>query len=87
MSKHSSRGAVWEETRKRVLNRDAWTCTACGKPLQDADATVDHVVPKSKGGTDADWNLRSLCRKCNSEKGDREQPRLSWYNPAWLDHL
>ncbi|KAG1666407.1 hypothetical protein FOA52_006516 [Chlamydomonas sp. UWO 241] len=34
-------------------------------------ATVDHVIPRSKGGTDDPCNLVIACRKCNCQKGDR----------------
>jgi 5-methylcytosine-specific restriction endonuclease McrA len=87
VSVYSSRGKAWEETRTRVLERDGWTCTECGKHLQGADATVDHITPKSKGGTDDEWNLISLCRKHNAEKGDRTLMRRNYFNPRWLNHL
>jgi 5-methylcytosine-specific restriction endonuclease McrA len=87
MSVHSSRGRAWDETRILVLDRDNWTCQACGKPLIGTDATVDHVIPKSKGGSDDLWNLISLCRKDNSTKGATIAPRINYYNPAWLDHI
>jgi 5-methylcytosine-specific restriction endonuclease McrA len=35
----------------------------------DLQATVDHILPKSKGGTDKDSNLRVICYRCNQEKG------------------
>ena len=35
----------WQKTRRRILNRDNWTCTYCGKKLVNSDATVDHIVP------------------------------------------
>jgi hypothetical protein len=37
-------------------------------------ASVDHVIPRSKGGTDAPQNLVLACRSCNSSKGNREAP-------------
>lgn len=62
----------WQKTRRRILNRDNWTCTYCEKKLVNSDATVDHIVPLSRGGskTDPD-NLRAACRACNSSKKDK----------------
>ena len=63
----------WRKVRLEILKRDRWTCYLCGKqPLEGADATVDHVVPLSKGGSANDpSNLTSACRRCNSAKKDR----------------
>jgi 5-methylcytosine-specific restriction endonuclease McrA len=57
----------WRKIRQRILNRDGHTCQACG---MDGNS-VDHIVPRSAGGTDEDWNLQTLCTSCNSSKGGR----------------
>ena len=84
MSKHSATGSDWQKTRERILIRDGWQCSACGKYLKDADATVDHITPRSKGGSDEDWNLISLCRRDNAIKGDRALVRMNYVNREWL---
>lgn len=60
-------GADWQRTRLTILNRDQWLCGYCGKPAN----TVDHRVPKSRGGSDDESNLIAACRSCNSAKRDR----------------
>lgn len=56
-------------TRQNVLHRDNYTCQYCGVARQNL--TIDHIIPKSKGGTD-DWtNIVTACNKCNTKKGDR----------------
>ena len=57
----------WRKIRQRILNRDGHTCQACG---MDGNS-VDHIVPRSAGGGDQDWNLQTLCTSCNSAKGGR----------------
>jgi len=52
----------------RLLTVKPYECATCGG--QD-DLTIDHIVPLSKGGTDDLGNLQFLCRKHNSQKGDR----------------
>lgn len=64
-------GSKWQATRLAVLERDGWTCQRCGKHLIGADATVDHVIPKARGGTDDPANLAAMCRSHNSSKRDR----------------
>ncbi len=56
-------------TRKNILRRDNYKCAYCGR--SDLQLTIDHIKPKSRGGTD-DWeNLVAACIKCNNKKGDR----------------
>lgn len=43
-------------------------CAHCGKPIEYAESTVDHVVPISKGGTNGKSNLAILCKDCNQDK-------------------
>jgi 5-methylcytosine-specific restriction endonuclease McrA len=54
-------------TRRAVFARDSWTCQYCGSR---ANLTVDHVIPRSKGG-DSSWtNIVASCAPCNRRKGD-----------------
>jgi 5-methylcytosine-specific restriction endonuclease McrA len=57
----------WRKIRQRILQRDGYTCQHCG---MDGNS-VDHIVPRSAGGGDHDWNLQTLCTSCNSAKGGR----------------
>lgn len=47
-------------------------CPLCGCRLTPARRTKDHFVPKSKGGSGAPANTWSICRTCNTKKGDRQ---------------
>lgn len=51
-------------------------CAGCGKHFEKRNLTIDHYVPKFKGGTDHRSNLQLLCGACNSMKGDRPQAYL-----------
>ena len=52
-----------------VMMLDNFTCVYCG--YRGADITIDHYIPRSKGGTDVVQNLVAACGSCNSQKGDR----------------
>jgi 5-methylcytosine-specific restriction endonuclease McrA len=54
-------------TRKAVLARDAWTCQYCGR--QATGLTVDHVIPRSRGGQSVWENIVASCAPCNRKKG------------------
>ncbi len=55
-------------TRRNVLHRDSHTCQYCGSK---EDLTIDHVIPRSKGGLDAWENVITACVRCNIRKGNR----------------
>lgn len=72
------RRAHW--SRKGVLVRDTYVCIYCGvrpgvihhgRVLGKADFTIDHILPKSRGGRDAWTNTACACAHCNHRKGDR----------------
>ena len=46
-------------------------CYYCALTLRKAFTSIDHVIPKSRGGTDEETNLVLSCRNCNLEKADR----------------
>lgn len=54
-------------SRKGIMVRDNYKCAYCGK----AADTIDHVIPKSKGGTNTYDNCVASCIKCNSHKSNR----------------
>lgn len=58
-------GHVSKNNRRRILRAGA-TCIDCGNPAD----TVDHIIPISKGGPHAGWNLAPMCRHCNERKAD-----------------
>jgi 5-methylcytosine-specific restriction protein A len=73
-AKTATRGynSEWNRVRLTILDRDRWSCTYCGKHLEGADATVDHIVALANGGDRTDpSNLTSSCRSCNSRKKDQ----------------
>jgi 5-methylcytosine-specific restriction endonuclease McrA len=58
-------------TRRRMLTRDNYTCAYCGKRCAESEATVDHVLPVSRGGRSSWGNTVTACWKCNQRKSNR----------------
>ncbi len=56
-------------TRANILLRDDETCQYCGK--RSRDLTLDHIVPRSRGGQSTWENLVACCKACNGRKGNR----------------
>ncbi|MBN8564895.1 MAG: HNH endonuclease [Leptolyngbya sp. UWPOB_LEPTO1] len=55
-------------SRREVLRRDSHTCQYCGSTKH---LTIDHVIPRSRGGSHSWDNVVTACAGCNSKKGDR----------------
>jgi 5-methylcytosine-specific restriction endonuclease McrA len=78
-------------TRKNILLRDRCQCQYCGLQCRAQSATIDHVVPRSKGGKTTWTNVVVACDVCNRRKGSRSvedagmkllrKPR----RPGWSD--
>ena len=58
-------------TRRGILNRDHYTCQYCGVTPPRKELTIDHVVPRSRGGKTTWENVVTACQKCNGRKGCR----------------
>ncbi len=58
-------------SRKNILLRDHSTCQYCGKQYTPSELTLDHVLPRSRGGESAWDNLVACCKRCNHRKGNR----------------
>lgn len=61
-------------TRRGVLRRDEHQCGYCGAHA----TTIDHVMPRSRGGKDTWENLIACCQRCNNVKGDRTPAEMGW---------
>lgn len=72
----------------KICERDGWRCQLClcrlirtwrldqyGVPHPRC-RTLDHILPRSAGGTDDDWNLQACCFKCNYKKGQKRRGQL-----------
>lgn len=57
-------------SRKRdiIYERDGWKCKCCGT---EKDLTLDHIIPKFRGGHNGESNLQTLCKRCNNIKGHK----------------
>jgi 5-methylcytosine-specific restriction endonuclease McrA len=77
-------------TRENVFKRDSYTCQYCGTTKE---LTLDHLIPKAKGGQTSWNNLVTACKKCNSQKGDfsleQTNMKLSFrpYKPSYVMYL
>lgn len=58
-------------TRKNIVIRDKYRCRYCGKEGTLSSLTLDHVIPRSKGGKFSWENIVASCLECNAKKGDR----------------
>ena len=76
-------------TRRGVLRRDGNRCAYCG----GFASTIDHVMPRSRGGADTWENLVACCLRCNNVKSDRTPAEMGWrlrvqpkapHGTAWL---
>ena len=60
--------AVW---KKKIAKGIYPNCFLCGKPITNAkDLTTEHLRPRSRSGSNEDWNIYPAHAKCNCEKGN-----------------
>lgn len=84
--------------RRNIFMRDQFSCQYCGIKVTTRNATLDHIVPRSRGGSSDFLNLVTCCERCNRQKGAREPaqagmrllkkpfvPRILDLNPEYGD--
>lgn len=76
-------------SRRNLFERDGYACQYCGRMPPRSELSIDHVVPKSRGGITTWSNVLLACTECNARKRDRlpaeagMQPRRPPREPAW----
>jgi len=70
------RGRGFRVNRRGVFRRDKYECVYCGS---NKELTIDHVIPRSRGGKNSWTNLVTCCQKCNLKKGNKtpDEARMS----------
>ena len=66
--------------RQSIFESWEWRCAYCDKELDATSATIDHIVPKYKGGHNVKSNMGCSCSKCNRSKGSVLLE--DWYNSS-----
>ena len=80
-------------TRTTLFERDKFTCCFCGKHFPKDELTVDHVIPRCKGGKSTWDNTVTACKPCNNFKDDRtpQEAGLKMHfhpkKPKWISPL
>jgi len=80
-------------TRPNLYRRDEYTCQYCGEPLPASELTVDHVLPRSRGGKNGWENCVAACEDCNGRKADKLPQEVGMRlkkppaKPAWTPKL
>jgi 5-methylcytosine-specific restriction endonuclease McrA len=78
-------------TRRNILVRDRFTCQYCGEKCSMNSITVDHVIPKSRGGATVWNNVVAACHPCNRRKADKTLHEANLIlatvprKPSWAD--
>lgn len=74
-------------SRSAIFIRDNGECQYCGTTLTSKTATLDHVLPSSKGGKTTWDNTVIACGPCNSSKGNNHniKPRIKPYKPDYFE--
>jgi len=80
-------------TRKGVFKRDNLKCQYCGKLGTKNSMTLDHVIPRSRGGGNSYENVVTCCMPCNAKKGNFLVSELGWKllsspkQPSWVAYI
>ena len=70
-----------KEFRQHIFEAWEWKCAYCDKELDNLTATIDHIIPKFKGGHNIKSNMCCCCSDCNKDKGSTFLEE--WYTPEF----
>src|SRR5262245_2812857 len=89
MKQTKSKQSLSRDLRLRIFERDEWQCWYCGIEIEESSAfssaSIDHLLPESRGGSNEESNLVTACRSCNSKKNNRTLEEYRAYIRATLN--
>jgi HNH endonuclease len=88
-AKGNWQGMNWirQDKRLAIYLRDGCACAWCGAAVEDgAQLTLDHLIPHSLGGSNAEGNLVTSCKRCNDSRGARAVSVFAKAVAEYLDH-
>lgn len=77
MKQIGKKGKAWIQQRRAWIRSNPpdfdyyYYCYLCGKAMAPSETTLDHLIPRSRGGTNDFSNLKPCCYLCNSRKGSK----------------
>jgi 5-methylcytosine-specific restriction endonuclease McrA len=80
-------------SRQNIFKRDNYTCQYCSSKNNRKELTIDHIIPKSKGGPTNWTNITTACFKCNIKKANRtpQEANIKLLSqptaPSWKDQM
>lgn len=80
-TKNGGEPAAKQAKRMELLKRDKYKCYLCHRKFAPDELVLDHVLPRSRGGTGDAENRRAACMPCDRRKGNRTLDELDWYKP------
>lgn len=86
---NTTQGRHWcrDDFRLACLLRGGCACVWCGATLEDGVVlTLDHVVPRSAGGTNGAENVCCCCHRCNSVRGNRSAEEFATAAALYINH-
>lgn len=74
-------------SRRHIYLRDRYRCQYCGTTVNEKNATLDHVIPVSKGGKSNWTNLTTACKPCNYSKSNKTniKPKTTPRKPDYFE--
>jgi 5-methylcytosine-specific restriction endonuclease McrA len=70
-------GSKWKRLSASIIERDGGVCQIRRPGCLGRAITADHIIARSRGGTDDEENLRAACRPCNSGRGAGNRPHIA----------
>lgn len=88
MSNRHGHHWIRDKKRRRIYERDGWRCIWCQRCVRERGvATLDHVLPRDKGGTNDHTNLVTACHLCNSWRRHKPAVEFAFALPIAAPHV